>query len=127
MQHHPHVHCVVPGGGLGRGGTEWVSTSPRFLLPVRVLSRVFRGKYLAGLRRLYEAGELTVAGQLAPLQSPRAFRALCRRLRKHDWVVYTKPPFGGPDVVLKYLARYMLHPPRRHRQQPDPRRPPPTP
>jgi hypothetical protein len=82
LQHHPHVHCVVPGGGLGRGGTEWVSTSHCFLLPVRVLSRVFRGKYLAGLRRLYEAGELTVAGQLAPLQSPRALRALCRRLRK---------------------------------------------
>lgn len=106
LQHHPHLHCVVPGGGLSADAQRWQSTSPSFFLPVKVLSKVFRGKYLEGLRKLYDADELVLEGKLASLQARCAFRSLERRLRAHDWVVYTKPPFGGPDVVLKYLARY---------------------
>jgi Putative transposase/Transposase zinc-binding domain len=113
LQHHPHVHGVVTGGGLScdASGTldanpTWVSCRPGFFLPVRVLSRVFRGKYLDGLRQAQATGKLRFFGQLTPLADPTAFHAFLRQLSEKDWVVYAKKPFGGPAQVLKYLARY---------------------
>ena len=107
---HPHVHCVVTGGGLScnaRGEVEasprWVSCRPGFFLPVRVLSRVYRGKFLAGLRALHAQGKLTLPSLL---QDPASFTAWLSPLYAKEWVVYAKPPFGGPEQVLKYLARY---------------------
>jgi hypothetical protein len=111
--HHPHVHGVVTGGGLScnaRGDIDssprWVSCRPGFFLPVRVLSRVFRGKYLQLLRRLHAAGRLRFGERLAPLAEALAFARWLRPLYRKDWVVYAKRPFGGPAQVLKYLARY---------------------
>jgi hypothetical protein len=106
LLHHPHVHCVIPMGGLSLDGTEWVHPRYRFFLPVKVLSRVFRGKFVAGLRRAFRLGQLSFPGRLSDLIDPPAFRAFLRRLFRHDWVVYAKPPFGGPVHVLHYLARY---------------------
>jgi hypothetical protein len=113
LHHHPHLHCVVTGGGLScnvRGVIDeqprWVSCRPGFFLPVRVLSRVFRGKFLAGLRAAFDQGGLAFAGRLASLTNPVAFAAWLTPLYQSDWVVYAKPPFGGPEQVLKYLARY---------------------
>jgi len=97
---HPHVHCVVPGGGLSPDGTRWISCRPGFFLPVRVLSRVFRGKFIDGLKRARGRGKLVGA------EDERAFEQLLDAAVRHDWVVYAKPPFGGPEHVLKYLARY---------------------
>jgi Putative transposase len=113
LQLHPHVHGVATGGGLscdpsGRidPAPRWVPCRPGFFLPVRVLSRVFRGKYLAGLRDAHARGRLRFFGRHAPLADPAAFHAFVRPLYRTDWVVYAKPPFGGPARVLKYLARY---------------------
>jgi hypothetical protein len=113
LQHHPHVHGVVTGGGLScdrRGAIDpaprWVPCRPGFFLPVRVLSRVFRGKYLAGLRHAHARRRLRLPGTLAAVADPAAFHAWLAPLRAKDWVVYAKPPFGGPARVLKYLARY---------------------
>jgi Putative transposase/Transposase zinc-binding domain len=113
LQHHPHVHGVVTGGGLScdpRGvidaAPDWVPCRPGFFLPVRVLSRVFRGQYLAGLRRAHARRRLRLAGKLAVLADRAAFHSFLRPLAAKDWVVYAKPPFGGPAQVLKYLARY---------------------
>jgi len=103
---HPHVHCVVTGGGLSADGAQWVSCRPRFFLPVKVLSRLFRGKFLAGLRELHARRELVLAGPLAPLAAAAALRPWLAPLYGKEWVVYAKPPFGGPQQVLKYLARY---------------------
>lgn len=103
---HPHVHCVVPGGGLSPDGGRWVSCRPGFFLPVRPLGRLFRGKFLAILADLHARGRLTLAGSLRDLADPRRFADWLGRLRQTDWVVYAKPPFGGPEQVLKYLARY---------------------
>lgn len=103
---HPHVHCVVPGGGLSPDGTRWVSCRPGFFLPVRVLGRLFRGKFLAALVELHRQDRLTLAGGLHELADPRRFTGWLDGLRGTDWVVYAKPPFGGPEQVLKYLARY---------------------
>jgi hypothetical protein len=110
LHHHPHVHCVVTGGGLSCAASgqidaapRWVSCRPGFFLPVRVLSRVFRGKFLAGLRAASDAGKL---GLPAALAGPQARAAWYAALYATDWVVYSKPPFGGPEQVLKYLARY---------------------
>jgi putative transposase/transposase-like zinc-binding protein len=103
---HPHVHCVVPGGGLSPDGQRWLSCRPGFFLPVRPLSRLFRGKYLAALQRLYQQGLLVLAGSQAELAEPRRFTRWIDELRASEWVVYAKPPFGGPEQVLKYLARY---------------------
>jgi Putative transposase/Transposase zinc-binding domain len=103
---HPHVHCVVPGGGLSREGDRWVSCRPGFFLPVRPLGRLFRGKFLDLLRRAYERGPLGFHGQQRYLADPQAFDALLHACWQKEWVVYAKPPFGGPAQVLKYLARY---------------------
>jgi Putative transposase/Transposase zinc-binding domain len=103
---HPHVHCVVPGGGLSPDGQRWLSCRPGFFLPVRPLSRLFRGKYLATLQQLYQQGRLVLAGTQAELAEPRRFADWIDELRASEWVVYAKPPFGGPEQVLKYLARY---------------------
>jgi hypothetical protein len=100
------VHCVVPGGGLSPDHRHWISCGPKFFLPVKVLRRVFRGKFLAALERAFEKHKLTLAGQLAPLQSPTAFAALLRTAARPNWVVYAKPPFAGPAQVLTYLSRY---------------------
>jgi predicted Zn-ribbon and HTH transcriptional regulator len=103
---HPHLHCIVPGGGPALDGERWVTCSERFLLPVRVLAPVFRGKFLAGLRKLYREGRLTLSGGAESLNDPFAFLNLLDHLYQKSWWVYSKPPFGGPDQVLKYLARY---------------------
>jgi Putative transposase/Transposase zinc-binding domain len=113
LQHHPHVHAVVTGGGLSCDAqgvvdaeSHWRSCRPGFFLPVRVLSRVFRGKFLHRLRQAFDAGELVFPGRLTGLASPLAFAGWVKTLYANDWVVYAKPPFGGPAQVLKYLARY---------------------
>jgi hypothetical protein len=103
---HPHIHCVIPAGGLSPDHRRWVGPRYPFFLPVKVLSRVFRGKFLAGLKRLYRSKKLQCAGLSAPLADPRQFAKLLRRLHRHDWVVYAKPAFGGPMQVLRYLGRY---------------------
>ena len=106
LQHHPHVHCVVPGGGLSPDGSSWVACHDSFFLPVRVLSRVFRGKFLEGLRTAFERGRLKFRGRLAPLADADRFDRLLVDTVKTQWVVYAEPRFGGPGQVLKYLARY---------------------
>jgi Putative transposase/Transposase zinc-binding domain len=107
LQHHPHLHCLVPAGGLALDNSRWITTRRRgFFLPVRVLSRMFRGKLLAFLKQSYRRNQLCFAGKLAELSTPRAFHSLLGTLRRKEWVVYSRPPFGGPEHVLKYLARY---------------------
>ena len=106
LLYHPHLHVVAPGGGLTVDGRRWVGCREDYFLPVQVLSRLFRGKVLASLKKLYVAGELDCSGTLAPLADPRRFAALLAPLYETGWVVYAKPPFGGPEQVLSYLARY---------------------
>lgn len=106
LQHHPHIHYVVPGGGLSADRKRWIPCPSGFFLPVRVLSKVFRGIFLELTRKAFDKGELTFEGCLAPLQDPGAFLAHLAPAYDTDWVVYAKPPFGGPGQVLKYLARY---------------------
>jgi hypothetical protein len=106
MTHHPHVHMIVPGGGISLDGTCWVPCRPGFLLPVRVLSRLFRRLFLTGLDEAHAAGRLAFFGDLDGLRDPRAFAAHLAPLRRKNWFVYAKPPFAGPEAVLAYLARY---------------------
>lgn len=106
MTHHPHVHMVVPGGGLSLDGTEWIPSRANFFLSVRVLSRLFRRLFLEGLSKLHRAGKLSFFGDHAGLADPSAFNAMLVPLRKLDWVVYAKEPFAGPKAVLSYLSRY---------------------
>jgi hypothetical protein len=106
LHHHPHIHCVVPGGGLSPDQSRWISCRSGFFLPVRVLSRLFRRKFLALLRKAYEKGDLTLTGKLQGLSDPRQWKHFLQPLQQTDWVVYAKPPFGGPEQTLKYLARY---------------------
>jgi hypothetical protein len=106
LLHHPHLHCVVPGGGLSADGERWVSCRPGFFLPVRVLSRLFRRLFLAQLQAAFDAGHLRFFNALEPLQTPRAFARHLAPARRAEWVVYAKPPFGGPKHVLEYLGRY---------------------
>ena len=103
---HPHLHCVIAGGGLSLDGQRWVSCRNGFFLPVRVLGRLFRGKFLAHLHHAFEHEKLQFHGRLRDLEHPKAWEGLLETLRNKDWVVYAKPPFGGPRQVLKYLARY---------------------
>jgi hypothetical protein len=106
LTHHPHVHIIVPGGGISLDGTRWIACRPGFFLPVRVLSRLFRRLFLERLAAAHQAGRLTFFNDLTPLAKRDAFDAHLAPLLKLDWVVYAKPPFGGPDAVLAYLARY---------------------
>jgi hypothetical protein len=106
LQHHPHVHCVVPGGGPSLDGTRWVACRPGFFLPVRVLSRLFRRLFLQELENAFGAGKLRFFTNLANLAEPQAFARRLRELQRLDWVVYAKPPFGSPEQVLAYLGRY---------------------
>lgn len=106
MTHHPHVHMIVPGGGISPDSTRWISCRPNFLLSVRVLSRLFRRLFLEMLNKVYDAGELKFYGANTGLTDPAKFARYLRPLRKAEWVVYAKQPFGGPDAVLSYLARY---------------------
>jgi hypothetical protein len=113
LHYHPHLHVVASGGGLACDATgattdppRWVACRPGFFLPVRVLSRVFRGKYLSFVRQAHATGQLSVHGDLAELADAAAFAAWRRDQYRSDWVVYAKPPFGGPEQMLKYLARY---------------------
>ncbi len=106
MTHHPHVHMIVPGGGISLDGMRWMSSRPAFLLPVRVLSKLFRRLFLTRLLELHTAGALAFFADHAGLREERAFTHLIARLRKKNWVVYAKPPFGGPEAVLAYLSRY---------------------
>jgi len=103
---HPHLHCIVPGGGPSPDGERWMAASERFLLPVRVLAPVFRGKFLAGLKQIYQENRLSLTGGADNLRDPFEFLNLLDRLYKKSWWVYNKSPFGGPEQVLKYLARY---------------------
>ena len=105
LVHHPHVHCVVPAGGLAEDGT-WRPCRPGFFLPVRVLSRLFRGKFVAGLRDVLQEGRLELHGKLARYRGSAAFEGLLREACRTEWVVYAKPPFEDPEHVLEYLARY---------------------
>lgn len=106
MMHHPHVHVIVPGGGLSADGTQWIACRSGFFLPVKVLSKLFRRLFLEGLIRLHKAGKLKFFGELAKLADPGIFATQLAPLRKTNWVVYAKPPFGGPEAVLAYLSRY---------------------
>jgi len=106
LQLHPHVHCVVPAGGLSHDHACWIRSRPRFFLPIAVLRRVFRGKFVAALKSAFEHRQLHLGGELAPLTHPKFFAAWLRPLFRKDWIVYSKPPFGGPEYVLQYLGRY---------------------
>jgi predicted Zn-ribbon and HTH transcriptional regulator len=106
LLHHPHLHCVVPGGGISPDGSRWIPCRAGFFLPVRVLSQLFRGKFIALLDGLHEKGKLSFFGQLTALRDRPAWEAFLAPLREMEWVVYSKPPFGGARQVLKYLARY---------------------
>jgi hypothetical protein len=106
MTHHPHIHMIVPGGGISLDGTRWVRCKPGFLLPVRVLSRLFRRLFLTALANAHAAGRLAFFGEIAGLRRRKAFAAHLSPLRRKNWFVYAKPPFSGPEAVLAYLARY---------------------
>ena len=106
LQLHPHVHCVIPAGGLSAAHDRWVSAQPKFFLPVGVLGKVFRGKFVEGLRRLYAQNRLVLEGRLAPLRHAKTFSELLRTVHGTRWVVYAKPPFGGAGHVVQYLGRY---------------------
>jgi hypothetical protein len=106
LEHHPHIHCLVPGGGLSPDSTRWIACRPGFFLPVRVLSRLFRGKFLDQLRSAFERGKLRLRGRLAELKNPTAFRSLLTTVYGKTWRVYARPPFGRPELVVRYLARY---------------------
>jgi hypothetical protein len=104
--HHPHLHCLVPGGGIAPDGQNWVTCRPGFFLPVRVLSRLFRGLFLRGLEKAFAAGDLHFFNAQRHLQEPAAFRRYLAPLHAADWVVFAKRPFAGPAQVLEYVGRY---------------------
>jgi hypothetical protein len=106
LQVHPHIHYIVPAGGLARDGSRWIDSSRRFFLPVHALSRVFRGKFVAELKQLVAQNKLQFHGSQQYLAVPGCFATFLRQLFRQDWVIYAKPPFGGAEHVLNYLARY---------------------
>ena len=106
LQLHPHVHCAIPACGLSSDHTRWIHPRYPFFLPVKVLNRVFRGKFVSGLKRLFRQKKLRFHGALKPLEEPKRFAAFLRTVFREDWVVYAKPAFGGPTQVLRYLGRY---------------------
>jgi len=103
---HPHIHCVIPGGGLSRDHSQWIRPQYPFFLPVKVLGKVFRGKFVHGLRLAFRGKRLTFAGQIQHLSESKNFSSFLRTLFRQDWVVYAKPAFGGPEQVVRYLGRY---------------------
>jgi predicted Zn-ribbon and HTH transcriptional regulator len=106
LMDHPHVHCIVPGGGLSQDGKRWIASRENFFIPVRVLSRVFRGKFLEQLKKAYHAGRIHCLGRASLLACRETFQKLLDRLYDKEWIVYAKQPFGGPEQVLAYLGRY---------------------
>jgi hypothetical protein len=106
LQHHPHIHCVVPAGGLSLDHTRWISSHPKFFLPVDVLAEVFRGKFTEALKEIFAQGQLGFHGSLKPLGRPKVFAQLIRQTFRKKWVVYCKRPFGGAEHALRYLGRY---------------------
>jgi hypothetical protein len=106
LEHHPHLHCVVPEGGIALDGSRWVRPRYNFFLPVKAMAKAFRGKFLDALREAFAAGQLRFPGQLKNLASPHAFTALLHQSCRHKWVCYAKRPFGGPEHVLQYLGNY---------------------
>src|SRR6266581_420620 len=106
LELHPHVHCVVPAGGPSFDHSHWIRSHHTFFLPVKVLGRVFRGRFVAALKRAFQDGQLDFHGGLQPLAQPKTFSSWLRTLFRKDWVVYSKHPFGGPQLVLQYLGRY---------------------
>jgi hypothetical protein len=106
LMHHPHVHCVIPAGGLSADHKAWIHPRYRFFLPRGVLASVFRDKFVDGLKQAYRRGELSLTGELQFLADRKVFLAFLRTVYRHHWVVDVKPPFGGPEYVLKYLAHY---------------------
>lgn len=106
LSYHPHLHCIVPGGGPSPDGSRWIACRPGFFLPVRVLSRLYRRLFLQALRAAFGAGRLQFFGGIKDLADPQAFSRLMISAGRRDWVVYAKPPFGGPEQVLAYLSRY---------------------
>ncbi len=106
LHHHPHLHCVIPGGGISADDSRWISCRRQFLFPVKVLSRLFRAKFVRFLKQAFHQAELRFHGKLQPLAQHRNFFSRLNEIMRSEWVVYAKPPFGGPQQVLKYLARY---------------------
>jgi len=106
LEHHPHVHCVVPAGGLAPDRSRWISSRPNFFLPVAVLKKVFRGKFTAALKKAFQSGKLSFHGSLKPLATPKVFASLIRQTYRTGWVVYCKRPFGGAEHALRYLGCY---------------------
>lgn len=106
LMDHPHIHCIVTGGGLSTNGKGWIPCKKKFFLPVKVLSRLFRGKFLAYLKETYAKGKMDFPGKIAPLKEKRAFNRLLKGLYEKDWVVYCKPPFSNAEKVMEYLGRY---------------------
>ncbi len=106
LMHHPHLHCVVPGGGISADGQRWIACRPGFFLPVRALSRLFRRLFLAELGQAHASGALRFFNELAALHEQQAFARYLAPLARAEWIVYAKPPFGGPERVLEYLGRY---------------------
>jgi hypothetical protein len=106
LMDHPHLHCIVTGGGLSPDGKQWIACKREFFLPVKILSRLFRGKFLAYLKEAYEKGKLVFPGKIVPLNEKIAFNALLKDLYAQEWVVDCKPPFGSAEMVMDYLGRY---------------------
>ena len=106
LQFHPHLHCVVTGGGLETGRERWIAASPKYFLCIKVLGPVFQGKFLEALKKAYHEGELSLAGSTQELKNPRVWKRLLNRLYDRKWVVDSRPPFGGPEHVFRYLGRY---------------------
>ncbi len=106
LEHHPHVHCVVPAGGLAPDRSKWISSQPSFFLPVAVLKKVFRGKFTEALKQAFRHDRLSFHGSLKPLRTPKVFASLVRQTWRKEWVVYCKPPFGGAQHALRYLGCY---------------------
>ncbi|MBN1571260.1 MAG: transposase, partial [Acidobacteria bacterium] len=106
LLHHPHIHCVIPAGGLSDNNKAWISPKYQFFLPCGVISRVFPGKFISGLKRTFRENKLNLPGDMQSLADKQAFRSFLRALHQQQWVVYAKPPFGGPNHILNCLARY---------------------
>jgi len=106
LTHHPHIHMIAPGGGVSPDGQRWISCRPGFFMPVKVMARLFRRLFIDGLAALHRKGDLTFFGDLGGLSNGAAFAKWIAPFRKIDWIVYAKPPFGGPEAVLTYLGRY---------------------